>query len=110
MRRILDFSSSSNLNLQLTYYLPYHSKYNTVEHSFGWLEQHWNGSLLDTVESVLYFARTLTFEGQNPVVTLVKKVYSTGVKLTIEAMPEVEKQIEFHHTPKHGSWLNMALI
>jgi transposase len=94
MKRILDFSSSSNLNLQLAYYPPYHSKYNPVERSFGWLEQHWNGSLLDTVESVLYFARTLTFKGQNPVVTLVKKVYSTGVKLTIEAMAEVEKQID----------------
>ncbi|BAZ37752.1 transposase [Calothrix sp. NIES-4101] len=93
MKRILDFSSSSNLNLQLAYYPPYHSKYNPVERSFGWLEQHWNGSLLDTVESVLYFARTLTFKGQNPVVTLIKKVYSTGVKLTTEAMAEVEKQI-----------------
>lgn len=33
-------------------------------------------------------------KGQNPVVTLVKKVYSTGVKLTQEAMAEVEKQID----------------
>jgi Rhodopirellula transposase DDE domain len=45
-------------------------------------------------ESVLFSARTLTFKGQNPVVTLVNKVYSTGVKLTQEAMAEVEKQIE----------------
>ncbi|MEO3707069.1 ISAzo13-like element transposase-related protein [Trichormus azollae] len=32
---------------------PYHSKYNPVERAFGWLEQHWCGSLPDTVDTVL---------------------------------------------------------
>jgi hypothetical protein len=64
-----------------------------VERCFGWLEQHWNGSLLDTVDTVLNFAQTLTFKGKNPVVTLVEKVYSTGVKLTTSAMEELETQI-----------------
>nr|WP_266889251.1 hypothetical protein [Trichormus azollae] len=27
-----------------------------MEHCFGWLEQHWNGSVLDSVETVLNFA------------------------------------------------------
>jgi hypothetical protein len=93
MKRIVDFSTSSQLNLQLAYYPPYHSKYNPVEHCFGWLEQHWNGSLLDTVDTVLNFAQTLTFKGKNPVVTLVEKVYSTGDKLTTSAMEELETQI-----------------
>jgi hypothetical protein len=31
MKRIVDFSTSSQLNLQLAYYPPYHSKYNPVE-------------------------------------------------------------------------------
>jgi hypothetical protein len=93
MKRIVDFSTSSQLNLQLAYYPPYHSKYNPVERCFGWLEQHWNGSLLDTVDTVLNFAQTLTFKGKNPVVTLVEKVYSTGVKLTTSAMEELETQI-----------------
>nr|WP_223280220.1 hypothetical protein [Nostoc sp. PA-18-2419] len=60
---------------------------------FGWLEQHWNGSLLDTVETVLNFAKTLTFKGKNPLVTLVDKVYSTRVTLTAEAIDKVEAQI-----------------
>jgi transposase len=76
MKRIVDFSRSSQLNLQLAYYPPYHSKYNPIERCFGWLEQHWNGSLLDTVETVLNFAQTLTFKGKNPVVNLVDKLYS----------------------------------
>ena len=93
MKRIVDFSQSSQLNLQLAYYPPYHSKYNPVERCFGWLEQHWNGSLLDPVDTVINFAKTLTFKGQNPVVTLVKTVYSTGVKLTPKAMKELEQHI-----------------
>jgi hypothetical protein len=102
MKRIVDFSISSQLNLQLAYYPPYHSKYNPIERCFGWLEQHWNGSLLDTVETVLNFARTLTFKGKNPVVTLVEKVYATGVKLTTEAMAEIETQI--HRLPHLKKW------
>lgn len=102
MKRIVEFAASSQLTLQLAYYPPYHSKYNPVERCFGWLEQHWNGSLLDTVEAVLSFAKTLTFKGQNPVVTLVEKVYFTGVKLTNEAMAKVEKQI--HRLPNLKKW------
>jgi len=68
MRRMIDFTESSKLDIQLAYYPPYHSKYNPIERCFGWLEKHGNGSLLDTVETVLNFAKTLTFRGQNPVV------------------------------------------
>ena len=82
------------LTIQLAYYPPYHSKYNPIERAFGWLEQHWSGSLLDSVDTVLQFASTLTFKEKNPVVTLVDKVYHTKVKLTEVAMAEVEQQIQ----------------
>jgi len=45
------------------------------------------------VETVLRFAESLTFKGKNPVVKLIDKVYRNGVKLTQEAMAELEKQI-----------------
>jgi hypothetical protein len=102
MKRMVDFSTSSQLNLQLAYYPPYHSKYNPIERCFGWLEQHWNGSLLDTVDTVLNFAQTLTFKGQNPIVTLVNQVYATGVKLTTAAMAELEQHIYRH--PSLPKW------
>ncbi|MEH2457822.1 MAG: hypothetical protein V7K34_10715 [Nostoc sp.] len=79
------------------YYPPYHSKYNPIERCFGWLEQHCNGSLLDTVETVLNFAQNLAFKGKNPVLTLIEKVYSTGVKLKTSAMAEIETRI--HRLP-----------
>ncbi len=94
MYRILEFSHKFQLTIQLAYYPPYHSKYNPVERAFGWLEQHWSGSLLDSLDTVLQFASTLTFKDKKPVVTLVDKVYCTGVKLTKQAMLEVEKQIQ----------------
>ena len=39
-KRIVDFADQSGLKIQLAYYPPYHSKYNPVERTFGWLEQH----------------------------------------------------------------------
>lgn len=94
MFRILEFAQKFKLTIQLAYYPPYHSKYNPVERAFGWLEQHWSGSLLDSVDTVLKFASTLTFKGKNPLVTRVDRVYYTGVKLTTQAMEQVEKQIQ----------------
>ncbi len=102
MKRIVNFAQKTGLKIQLAYYPPYHSKYNPVERAFGWLEQHWNGSLLDTVETVLKFAESLTFKGKQPVVTLVEKVYETGVKLTSKAMKEIEKQI--NRLPELPKW------
>jgi hypothetical protein len=102
MKRIVNFAHQSGLKIQLAYYPPDHSKYNPVERTFGWLEQHWNGSLLDTIETVLKFAQSLTFKGNKPVVTLVEKVYETGVKLTSKAMEEIEKQI--NRVPELPKW------
>lgn len=102
MSRVLDFAHKSKLNIQLAYYPPYHSKYNSVERTFAWLEKHWNGSLLDSLETVLEFAMTLTIRGKQPVVTLVEKIYHTGVKLTKLAMQKVEKQLQ--RLPELKKW------
>lgn len=69
MHRLVQFARQAQLTIQLAYYPPYHSKYNPVERAFGWLEQHWRGSVLDTVETVLQFAQTLAFKGKQPTVT-----------------------------------------
>lgn len=94
MKRIVDFSYQSKLNICLAYYPPYHSKYNPVERTFGWLEKHWNGSLLDSLETVLKFAATLTFKGKQPIVTFVERVYQKGIKLSKQEMSKIEDQIE----------------
>jgi len=82
MARLVDLAQRAQITIQLAYYPPYYSKYNPVERTFGWLEQHWRGSLLDSVQTVIRFAESLSFKGKQPTVNLVNQTYSTGVKLT----------------------------
>jgi transposase len=94
MQRLVDFVQHYRLHVRLVYYPPYHSKYNPVERCWGILENHWNGSLLDSLKAVLGFARTMTWKGTHPVVELVTTTYRTGVTLTKEAMDRVEAQLK----------------
>jgi hypothetical protein len=73
MKRITQFADEFQVSIMLAYYPPYHSKYNSIERVWGVLEQHWNGSLLDTVETVLNFAQTMTWHEKHPIVQFVKK-------------------------------------
>jgi transposase len=93
MKRIVDFVENEKIEIELAYYPPYHSKYNPVERVWGVLEKHWNGTLLDSVSKVIGFAKSMTYNGISPIVTLVDKVYCTGVKLSKLEMEEVEKKI-----------------
>ncbi|GAC1394672.1 MAG: hypothetical protein NVS4B11_26530 [Ktedonobacteraceae bacterium] len=50
--------------------------------------------MLDSVNTVIQYAKTMTWKGKHPVVELVTTTYSTGVKLTKEAMDGVETQLQ----------------
>jgi Rhodopirellula transposase DDE domain len=93
MQRLVEFVRLSGLRVRLAYYPPYHSKYNPIERCWGVLENHWNGSLLDTVEAVLKFTASMTWNGVCPVVELVTATYKTGVRLSQKAMEVIEDQI-----------------
>jgi transposase len=94
MLRLLEFAQQAGLTIRLAYYPPYHSKYNPVERCWGILETHWNGTVLDSLDAVLRFAATMTWKGQHPSVELVTTIYQSGVKLSQEAMAQVEAQLE----------------
>ena len=93
LARIVAFAQSHHLNVRLAYYPPYHSKYNPVERCWGILEQHWNGTLLDTLETVVHFAGTMTWKGVAPMVHVVTAAYAKGVSLTRAAMGAIEAQV-----------------
>ena len=93
-KRIVEFAHQHQLNIRLAYYPPYHSKYNPIERTWAILENHWNGSILDEVETALRFAQNMTWKGKHPVVKLVTQTYESGVKLTKKAMSKIEKKIE----------------
>jgi hypothetical protein len=82
MQRMVLFAQRSALTLRLTYYPPYHSKYNPIERCWGILENHWNGALLDTIDTVIQFAETMTWKGTHPLVELVTTSYTfVGYKM-----------------------------
>jgi hypothetical protein len=101
MNRITEFADEQKLEIHLAYYPPYHSKYNPIERVFGVLEQHWNGSLLDSVQTVINFAKTMSYNGVAPVVQWVQKAYQTGIRLTAKQMEKLEERFErFEQLPK----------
>jgi transposase len=102
MHRIIEFVQQYQISIRLAYYPPYHSKYNPVERCWGILENHWNGALLDSIDTVLQFATSMTWKGAHPVVEVVTTTYQTGVKLTKEAMEAVEAQLT--RLPELAKW------
>nr|VFJ48471.1 MAG: Rhodopirellula transposase DDE domain-containing protein [Candidatus Kentron sp. FM]VFJ48691.1 MAG: Rhodopirellula transposase DDE domain-containing protein [Candidatus Kentron sp. FM]VFK08166.1 MAG: Rhodopirellula transposase DDE domain-containing protein [Candidatus Kentron sp. FM] len=94
IKRLTEFSNQTGLELRLIYYPPYHSKYNPVERLWGILENHWNGALLDSVQTALEWAGTMTWNGIHPLVHLLTKVYQKGKKLTKKEMRAYEKKLK----------------
>jgi hypothetical protein len=99
LKRMAEFVDSIGKAVQLLYYPPYHSKYNPIERCWGVLELHWNGAKLTSAQTMLEWAKTMTWKGLHPVVELSKKVYSKGISLTKKAMQEIESRnfSEPHH-------------
>lgn len=89
MKRLQEFANNVGIEIQLAYYPPYHSKYNPIERTFGILEQHWNGGLLDSLEAVYGYAKSMRWKGKHPVVKIIKKIYKKGVKLSKKAMNDL---------------------
>jgi hypothetical protein len=100
--RLVQFATDYGVTVRLAHYPPYPSKHNPVERCWGILEQHWNGTLLDALDTVLQFAATMTWKGVRPSVALVTTTYERGVTLTKEAMAAVEAQLIRH--PTLGKW------
>jgi len=92
MKRIVEFVDETGIEIELVYYPPYHSKYNPIERVWGVLEKHWNGALLNTINTVIEYAKTMTYNNIHPVVQLVTKPYLTGVKLTKNEMNKLEQR------------------
>ncbi len=94
IKRMVAFADRYQLEIVLVYYPPYHSKYNPIERCWGILEQHWNGTLLDSVDTVLAWARTMTWKGVQPVVELLDKTYDKGVRIAKKAFEEFERRLQ----------------
>jgi transposase len=98
IKRLTEFADQSGLSLRLVYYPPYHSKYNPIERCWGILEKHWNGTLLNSVHTVVEWTKRMSWKGVHPVVHLLKKVYKKGVTLTDDEMERYEARLKRSNT------------
>ncbi len=57
---------------------------------------------MDTVETTLKFAESMTYNGKNPLVKLVDQVYETGVKVIKKAMEKYDEFVD--RIPKLEKW------
>jgi Rhodopirellula transposase DDE domain len=102
LHRMVEFCDEINKPIQLLYYPPYHSKYNPIERCWGILELHWNGTKLIDVETMLEWAKSMTWKGLHPIVELSRQVYQKGISLSKRAMRAVEKRLKRH--PELPKW------
>ena len=97
-RRMVEFSDRHQVTTHLVYFLPYHSKYNPIERVWAILERHWNGTLLETTEIALQWAKTFTWKGHLPIVRRIESIYEKGIKLTKSAFAIFKSRLDRSET------------
>jgi hypothetical protein len=102
LHRMVQWADQIGKPIQLLYYPPYHSKYNPIERCWGILELRWNGTQLVDVQTMLEWAKGMTWKGIQPVVELSRKMYQKGIALGKKAMQAVEARLERH--PELPKW------
>ena len=109
LHRMVQLADYMNKPIQLLYYPPYHSKYNPIERCWGILELKWNGTKLIDAETMLEWAKKMTWKGIHPVVELSRKVYQKGISLGKAVMQAVEERLQRHpELPKYDILINPA--
>jgi len=94
LNRMVELADYIAKPIQLLYYPPYHSKYNPIERCWGILELHWNGAKLTDANTMIEWAKSMTWKGIHPIVNISRKIYQKGVSLSKKAMKEVEARLE----------------
>lgn len=102
LKRIVGFAQNIQMPIQLVYYPPYHSKYNTVERLWAALEQYWSGLILDTVENTMSIAQKMTWKAVHPIIHFMDNVYQTGIEVTNKEIKELSKFIQ--RNPELPKW------
>lgn len=92
LKGLIEIAKKYNIEIELIYYPPYHSKYNPVERLWARLESIWNGYLLENVNICLNFMKNLTWKTIKSVVKLKEVKYEKGLKVKKQEMQELENK------------------
>lgn len=102
LRRMIEFSDWSGLELRLVYYPPYHSKYNPIERCWSSLQQKWNGVLLTCWQVVKWCALRMTWKGAHPEVHRIAKGYQYEKPVSNHEMENINARLRRSSTlPKY---------
>jgi hypothetical protein len=102
VKRMVELARSLALRIRLIYYPPDHSKYNPIERCWAALENYWNGTILDSVDTALQWAAFMTCIGTKPIVHRGEATYQKGVKVTVEELEQY--QAEWIRSQSLPSW------
>lgn len=92
IKRMVQFAQTTKLRVHLVYYPPYHSKYNPIERCWAALENYWNGTVLDSIETALCWAANMTWKAVSPIVHLLPQNYEKAIRVL---PPELETYLPF---------------
>lgn len=67
---------------------------NPIERCWGILENHWNGTLLTSIDTAIRWAQTMTWRGVSPVVHLLDRIYDKGVTVSRSAFRPIATRLE----------------
>jgi hypothetical protein len=93
MKRLVEFVDHHQVEVELVYLPPYHSKYNPIERCWGILEKHWSATLFLSIAVVLRWAGTMTWRKIHPLIREVTTSYQRGVRLTKTAFRPIAKRL-----------------
>ena len=93
MHRLLLFADMFDIEIELAYYPPYHSKYNPIERIWARLENIWKGDLLNSIEKCINYMNCMTWKGVKTEAYLIEKEYKTGIKESKHTVDFVEKYL-----------------
>lgn len=93
LRRMIQFSDWSGLEIRLVYYPPYHSKYNPIERCWSSLQRKWNGVLLTSGQIVLSCARRMNWHGKHPQVHSIVDYYEDDEAVSNAEMKAINARL-----------------
>lgn len=93
MKRMIQFAETTQWDIRLSYYPPYHSKYNSIEHFWGVLENFWNGTILDSRETTINWLKNMKWNGLSPRVHLIENEYQKGIKVNKKERSKINASV-----------------
>ena len=99
MKRLTEFAGQYDREIVLAYYLPYHSKYIPIERCWEILENHWNGTPFNTVETNVEWAKLMTWKEIHPIMGLLETAYKKCVSNDKKVFQSIADRVTRHPSP-----------